>query len=779
LNIFEAAKSVSIIQIAQDVHGLQIQKQGTLLVACCPFHDEKDPSCTFYEETNSFTCFGCEATGSSIDYVVKSGLATTPKGAAEYIINRWMPGASIESKTGQKENKKNDVIANDNKPYTLADYSRDKHLPIGFLQGLNITDKQGWIHIPYRLEDGSPGPVRYRQWQQFRWAKGSKLCLYGLDRLNRPGNPEDNNDFIIAVEGESDSQTLWYHKYPALGVPGAKNFKADWVKYLTRFEKVYLHQEPDEAGQYFVRKVATLLKSANYQGQVFIFSIPGYKDPNELHKNTDDFKTALNNVLNKARKPSPEELGEQQKESFSLTDMGNAKRLVARHGENIRYCHAWKSWLIWDETRWKSDENKIIFELAKDTTNHIPDEIKTALDDNEVKAIIGHAKRSESEARLKSMINLAQSEPGIPVASDQLDQDTWLLNCRNGIVDLRSGVLMPHDKGILLTKLALVDYDQGAKCEIFEAFLSKIMAGNTSLTDFLQRAFGYSLTGDISEHKIFFLYGSGANGKSTLLEAVKNVMGDYARQTPITTFTLRNNGNDSSSNDLAGLKGSRMVSATEAEETHRLAESLVKSVTGGDTIACRFLFKEFFEYAPQFKVFISTNRKPYIAGTDLGIWRRVCLVPFDVSITEAEQDRKLAEKLRAEQQGILIWLLTGCLRWQRLGLEIPDEVKVATEEYKTEMDWLAGFLDECCILTAQMSCGSTELYDEYVKWAERNGEKIRSQTKFGVALSEKKLEKGRGGTGRVRWMGIGLKIEEKTEWSGGKVIPMNQQDRWG
>jgi putative DNA primase/helicase len=466
-------------------------------------------------------------------------------------------------------------------------------------------------------------------------------------------------------------------------------------------------------------------------------------------------------------------------EAFGLTDMGNAKRLVSRHGENIRYCHAWKSWLIWDGTRWKSDENKTIFELAKDTTKHIPEEIKTALDDNDVKAIIGHAKRSESEARLKSMINLAQSEPGIPVASDQLDQDTWLLNCKNGIVDLRSGVLMPHDKGILLTKLAPVDYDQDAKCEIFEAFLGKIMAGNTNLTDFLQRAFGYSLTGDISEHKIFFLYGSGANGKSTLLEAIKNVMGDYAKQTPITTFTLRNNGNDSASNDLAGLKGSRMVSATEAEETHRLAESLVKSVTGGDTVACRFLFKEFFEYAPQFKVFISTNRKPYIAGTDLGIWRRVCLVPFDVSIPEEEQDRKLAEKLRAEQQGILIWLLTGCLRWQRLGLDVPDEVKAATEEYKTEMDWLAGFLDECCVLMAQISCGSTELYDEYVKWAEKNGEKIRSQTKFSVALSEKGLEKGRGGTGRVRWLGIGLKIEEKTEWNDGKVIPINQQDRWG
>jgi putative DNA primase/helicase len=486
-----------------------------------------------------------------------------------------------------------------------------------------------------------------------------------------------------------------------------------------------------------------------------------------------------------ASKEAAKPISRSSSEALGLTDMGNAKRLIKCHGENIRYCHAWKSWLIWNAAQWERDENGTIFEFAKDTVKRIPEETKTALDNKEVEAIYSHAKRSESESRLKSMINLAQSEPGIPVTPDQLDGDTWLLNCKNGIVDLRNGELMPHDKDKLLTKLAPVDYDQGAKCPTFENFLNTIMACNTNLTEFLQKAFGYSLTGDISEHKIFFLYGNGANGKSTLMEAVKNVMGDYAKQTPITTFTLKNN-NDSASNDLAGLKGSRMVSATEAEETHRLAESLVKSVTGGDTIACRFLFKEFFEYTPQFKVFISTNKKPYISGTDLGIWRRVCLVPFDVSIPEEKQDRKLAEKLRAEQQGILIWLLTGCLKWQRLGLEMPDEVRAATEEYKTEMDWLAGFLDEYCMVNNQMSCGSTELYDEYVKWADKSGERIKSQKKFGAALAEKGYERDRPGNGRIRWMGIGLRYDENAKpafgdrgnHERGRVIPMNMQERW-
>ncbi len=314
MDICEAAKSVSIIRIAEDVHGLQIRRQGSNVVACCPFHDDPDPSCTFYEGTNSFTCFGCGATGSPIDYVMRAGLAAAPQDAASYIVQRWGLGMSVEPlpKTGQKENAKTGGAA---PPYTLADYAGGKHLPVDFLQGLGICEERGRICIPYQLEDGSAGPVRYRQWQEFRWAKGAKLCLYGLDRLSRPGLPEDNNEYVILVEGESDSQTLWLHGYPALGVPGAKNFKAEWARHLMRFERVYLHQEPDEAGQAFVKKAAGMLKDAGYDGQILVLSTPGYKDPNELHKNTempDAFRAAMDAAIAAARQPAPEELAEEK-----------------------------------------------------------------------------------------------------------------------------------------------------------------------------------------------------------------------------------------------------------------------------------------------------------------------------------------------------------------------------------------------------------------------------------------------------------------------------------
>jgi len=265
------------------------------------------------------------------------------------------------------------------------------------------------------------------------------------------------------------------------------------------------------------------------------------------------------------------------------------------------------------------------------------------------------------------------------------------------------------------------------------------MDGNKELIGFLQRAVGYSLTGDTSEQVLFILYGTGNNGKTTFLTTIGSLLGDYALQTPTETLLIKRN--TTIPNDIARLKGARLVTAIEAEEGRRLAEALVKQMTGGDRLAARFLHAEWFEFTPAHKIFLGTNHKPVIRGTDLAIWRRIRLVPFSVVIPEEKRDKHFAQKLLPELPGILNWALQGCLTWQREGLKTPREVQEATSAYKAEMDQLAGFLDDCCITRKGQRVRGNELYKAYREWCERNTERAISGTRFGRRLVERGINK--------------------------------------
>ncbi len=440
-----------------------------------------------------------------------------------------------------------------------------------------------------------------------------------------------------------------------------------------------------------------------------------------------------------------------------MTDWGNARRLVGRHGKDIRFCHSRSKWLVWSGTRWAWDDSGEIERRAKDTVGAIYQEAANETDSDRRIRLAKWAASSESDVRLRAMVGLSKSEPGVPVAPGELDSDAWLLNCDNGSVDLRTGELHPHRRGDLCTKLAPVNYEPEAKCPLWLGFLHKIMGGNTQLIEFLQRASGYGLTGSTKEQVLFLLYGTGANGKTTYLEANRACLGDYARTTDFSTLLTRVG--DSIRNDLARLDGARVVSAVEAEAGKRLSESLVKSLTGEDTIAARFLYGEYFEFRPRFKLFLAANHKPVIKGTDSAIWRRIRLVPFKITIPEDERDKDLLEKLCSELPAILAWLVRGCLAWQREGLDTPTDVVNATDAYREEMDSLGDFLAECCDVAPAGEAAAGELYKAYGEWCEANGEHPLGKRNFGLRLSERGFERGRGTGGARFWKGISVRSD--------------------
>src|SRR3989304_7747035 len=442
---------------------------------------------------------------------------------------------------------------------------------------------------------------------------------------------------------------------------------------------------------------------------------------------------------------------------FNCTDLGNSKRLVALYGDKFRYCFAWKKWIGFDGKAWIRENNGQILRRAKATVHNIYREAYESNDPEMSEKLGKWGAKSQAKDKITAMVSLAESEEGVPISPDQLDTDNYLLNCKNGTVDLRAGELGQHNSKDFITKIISVAYDPAAQCPQWIDFLEKILHWNYDMINFLQRAIGYSLTGDVSEQCLFLLHGAGANGKSTLLNIIGAFLGDYAQTAIFDTFLAKKE-ERSVNNDIARMQGKRFVSAIEAEGERRLSEVLVKQLTGGDTVTARFLFAEFFEFSPQFKIWLACNHKPIIRGTDHAIWRRIRLIPFTVTIPEAARDKHLTEKLRAELPGILAWAVQGCLTWQKTGLQTPEEVKSATNEYQDCMDTIGAFISECCILTPEVRSKASDLYEVYKKWCEAGGEYALNQRSFGLRLTEKGLDHVKS-SGNYR-KGIGIKLEK-------------------
>jgi putative DNA primase/helicase len=343
--------------------------------------------------------------------------------------------------------------------------------------------------------------------------------------------------------------------------------------------------------------------------------------------------------------------------------------------------------------------------------------------------------KSEAAPRINAMLDLARSEPGVPVLPEDMDRDPWLLNCINGTVDLRTGELRPHCREDTLTKLCPTSYDPDASAPTFQRFMNEIFASDGDLIDYLQRLFGYCLCGDTREHLLVVCHGSGANGKSVLLNLIMAVMGEDYATTAMPDLLLARQGGQHPT-EIANLFGKRLLVCQEAGAGRRLNESLVKWLSGGDKLQARRMREDFWEFDPTHKAFIIGNHRPEVRGTDIGIWRRLRLIPFNVTFSEDRQDKQLPEKLLAEAPGVLAWMVRGCLEWQRRGMLTPKSVIAATESYRAEEDFVTQFIAECCIKGPEYRVRSSALYERFSDWQEKQGEcKVPSRKAFGAAMT--------------------------------------------
>lgn len=457
----------------------------------------------------------------------------------------------------------------------------------------------------------------------------------------------------------------------------------------------------------------------------------GYNPTAPLLLDVDDPHSDISATIDPDRDPHAKALAGE-----ALNDDGNGIRLTIRHGANLRFTVA-KGWYTWDGKRWTADP--IGAELrAKHTARHIHHEALYVQDEEAQKKRLQWARQSGDHRRIVAMLSCARSEPRLSLAYEAFNANPMLLNCKNGIVDLSTGELKPHERRHYITQIADITYDSEAKSAEWERFLDEVTLGDTEYQAFLQRAVGYSLTGDTSEEKLFLIHGPGGSGKSTFLEAVRCISGDYYRQANFETFLLSQNP-QAASNGLAALVHARIVVSSEVEDGRKLAAALVKMITGRDPVTARFLYQEFFTFVPSFKLWLVTNHAPGVSENDAqsGTWRRILRLPFEY--VPAQRDPELKTRLTvplAARQAVLAWAVEGALLWRRYGLNPPASVLSATEALREEGDIVGNFLLERCITTEAAAWTPTNvIWHAYSEWCQERGIRYTNSRWLGRELA--------------------------------------------
>lgn len=548
---------------------------------------------------------------------------------------------------------------------------------------------------------------------------------------NQKGNNLNEDEIIQRAEESSSGKRFklfmrggWPEFYPSQSEADLAfaNDLAFWTgRDFQKMDSIYrqsdlMRPKWDERRGKTTYGTATLNKAINETNNV-------YQKKREVRKYVFNFDKQ------KPNKPKP---------ARSWDDTGNADRMMDLFGSAIRYSYIDKLWYIYNGSFWEADNSGIInkyVDMMIDTMKNEKINVPDGMDEDEVtdnfKKFI---KKTRGNRAKKSIIDELQHR--VPILHNEFDTDKTLLNTENGYVDLTSGILHDHDINKMFSKQTNAEFTDNVDTPEWESFLNQIFNNDQDLIHYIQKAVGYSLTGSVKEQVMFFLYGNGRNGKSVFIDTIADLLGNYAKTMQAESIMIRQTSGTANS-DIARLEGARLVISSEPNEGVRLDEGLVKQLTGGDKVTARFLYGKEFEFEPEFKIWLATNHKPIIRGTDDGIWRRLMLIPFDVQIPDEKVDKDLKYKLKREEVGILNWAVDGAVMWQKEGLNPPQSVLDASQEYRSEMDTLDLFVNDKCEVYKDYEAPAGQLFKLYKQWAMDNSEYSMSKQKFGSEMKAK------------------------------------------
>lgn len=765
-------EAVASAQVARD-HGLETTQDGQgREKALCPFHDDHHPSLKLFPD-GGWRCFVCDIGGDAIGLEERLGGHISPSEAASVLEERYGLMRLTGPESGTQRPRRGSRKASGKPVY--YDY-RDERGEILY-RVKRTADKAFYPYAP----DGTGG---YKTGKGIM--TGVRQVLYRLPEL-LAADPERT---VYLCEGEKDAERGAEAGLLTVAHQGGSNrWRSEYAEHL-RDRRVRVLPDNDPAGRKWALAAHGDLEGVAASVEIVELPVSGqgedladYLHAGGMAEELERLPAVDAEALREAPAHDPDRHAlEAVRESengrgptvdrrvgggppiLHLTDAHNAKRLAALHGERIRYIDPWRKFLVYDGVRWLIDDLRRVERWAKEA---VPDLIldearRLPAGSDERSEHLSWSLKSESNMRIKATTEQLKSEAVIAATFDRLDRDPWSLNVLNGTVDLRTGGLRPHDPEDFITKLAPVEYDPEAGCPRWLEMLERILP-DPQVRRYVQKACGYSATaqsGQTADQILLVPHGMGANGKSTMLGTVADVLGDYAQLSAPDLLVQKRSEHPTA---LADLFGVRMLMSIETEENVRLNESLIKRLTGGERVRARRMREDFWEFPPTHTTWFAVNHKPEVRGTDHAIWRRVKLIPFTVQIPQREQNRRLREELRAEWPGIARWIVEGCVMWLAEGLEEPEAVRIATEEYRREQDVIGRFLEDCCVLHPDAEVGASALFRRYESWCDEQRETPKTQHKFGAALRDRGQDLDNSGRftsgpnkGRTKWTGIGL-----------------------
>lgn len=699
---------------------ITLTRRGREFVALCPFHEERTPSFYVIPDREFFHCFGCGVNGDvvafiqrfdGVDFKAACAVVTGQEPASERRPRAGVRAVAVEpdwvTSVPPEESQRPASMATHHHGNPVAEwcYRTQSGDVLGYAAKYLVGDKKAILQWTYGKSRADTEPY----WACRHFSKPRPL--YGLETLQQADLP------VVIVEGEKTAEAarLMFPNACVVTWPGGTSAvkHVDWTPLIGR--DCIMIPDADkpghEAGEWIAAKLTELDCHVQYVTPEVDRPV-GWDLADEDWGHTEAMRWLNANCrqypfTELAPHQAMEGVAQVATPPSAFSEDALAQQFIALHSGNAKYVKTWGQWMLWQETRWVRDEQDVVKEMARTLLCGI------------VNSDVGQVMQLALRRRINSihMVNAVQSiasfSPSCSTAMSQWDSDPWLLSTPGGTVDLKTGEVRASRREDLMLQTTTVSPAKTG-CPTWLHFLDTVMAGNQGLIDYLQRLTGYALTGLTIEQQLSFFYGTGGNGKGVFLSALRSILGEYATVAPMSTFVEKKN--DGHPTDIAGLQSARLVVAQETEEGRRWAESLLKSLTGGDPVKARYMRQDYFEFIPKFKLIFAGNHKPALRSVDEAMRRRMHIVPWTVTIPAEQRDPFLGEKLKAEYPAILQWMIDGCLCWQQYGLAPPPEILEATNEYLEGEDTLSSWLDERCILDTALHAATKEVYQNYVAW---------------------------------------------------------------